>query len=77
MASLLQRAHVANPGFQNIPVMCVSNKIEITTYDVSLLSDLLNASSTDPEERNALVEEIRNACINVGFFYGACSAARN
>jgi isopenicillin N synthase-like dioxygenase len=34
-------------------------------------SDLSNISSADPAIRRTLVDEIRHACINVGFFYGA------
>lgn len=29
-----------------------------------------NVTSTDPALRRALADEIRDACINVGFFYG-------
>lgn len=36
---------------------------------VSLSSDFTNASSTDPTVRRALADLIRDACINVGFFY--------
>lgn len=31
--------------------------------------DLSNISSSDQEVRNILVEQIRDACINVGFLY--------
>ncbi|CCM03724.1 uncharacterized protein FIBRA_05870 [Fibroporia radiculosa] len=34
--------------------------------------DLKDASSTDPAVRRALGAAIRDVCINVGFFYGAC-----
>ncbi|KAF8975446.1 hypothetical protein BDQ17DRAFT_268220 [Cyathus striatus] len=33
--------------------------------------DLKNIKTKDPEVRKALVEEVRNACMVVGFFYAA------
>lgn len=31
----------------------------------------MNLRSSDFHEREALVQEVKNACINVGFFYGS------
>ncbi|TFY77832.1 hypothetical protein EWM64_g6181 [Hericium alpestre] len=39
-------------------------------YDIDVRTrDLIGASSTDPAIRRRLADEIRDVCINVGFFY--------
>ena len=45
-----------------------SNRFEFV--ELHACRDLTNVSSTDPALRGALAGEIRDACINVGFFYG-------
>ncbi|TFK70556.1 Clavaminate synthase-like protein [Pluteus cervinus] len=45
-----------NPAFQSIPIMQEA-------------LDLTNISSPNPEDRRTLAQEVRDACINVGFFY--------
>lgn len=35
-----------------------------------MYSDLTNIENSDINLRQALAKEIRDACINVGFFYG-------
>ena len=47
---------------------CPSNRFEFV--ELHACRDLRNVSSTDPALRGALAGEIRDACINVGFFYG-------
>ncbi|PCH40438.1 Clavaminate synthase-like protein [Wolfiporia cocos MD-104 SS10] len=41
----------------------------VDTFHEIPVIDLQNALSTDPAKRQALANDIRNACINVGFFY--------
>lgn len=33
-------------------------------------SDMTDATSPDLEKRQALASQVRDACLNVGFFYG-------
>ncbi|KAF9241086.1 2OG-Fe-II oxygenase [Melanogaster broomeanus] len=48
-------------AFEEIPIM----QVEFLAYR----SDFNNARSSDPALRRALAAEIRDACVNVGFFY--------
>ncbi|OSX57172.1 hypothetical protein POSPLADRAFT_1186096 [Postia placenta MAD-698-R-SB12] len=40
-----------------------------STFEQIPVINIGNATSSDPAARNALADEIRDACINVGFFY--------
>jgi hypothetical protein len=67
--------------FEEIPIMLVvlrlstDQNIPCTQFptDRSIPSsrDLKDATNPDPEARKALATRIRDACINVGFFYGS------
>ena len=55
-------------AFDSIPVMYVEPLLSIDRLlDQLLSSDIADAST--PERRATLAREIRNACMNVGFFY--------
>lgn len=61
--------------FEQIPIMCVRSigVSEPERFKFSLLmcdSDLTPAHSSSPEARRELADLIRDACVNVGFFYG-------
>ena len=65
--SLVASAATSDGAFDSIPVMCVeSSRIPIDRL-LNPLSDIGDAST--PERRVALAHEVRNACMNVGFFY--------
>ena len=63
----------------NPSLLCVSFSFSwfdtgnLPIYDTDFDRDLAPISS-DSEARKALAAEIRNACINVGFFYGRLAA---
>ena len=66
--SLVESAAAALDGaFDRIPVMCVELMLSIDRLLKMLASNVGDAST--PERRAALAHEIRNACMNVGFFY--------
>ncbi|KAM5540878.1 hypothetical protein V8D89_005522 [Ganoderma adspersum] len=50
------------------PLMLAGFRTDSTFEDIPIIN-LANARSHDPSVRKALAEEIRDACINVGFFY--------
>ena len=64
-------------AFASIPVMCVEPSISIHNFLIKhiLDSDIGNVST--PEQRVAVAREIRDACINVGFFYSECLHLRS
>jgi hypothetical protein len=70
--SLVSVAADANTAFDRIPIMRVaelSSAFLITDlYDVP--SDLIDVESSDPSKRRALANEVREACMSSGFFYG-------
>jgi hypothetical protein len=58
--------------FEEIPVMYLSYRSLSMLYHLTRLhysSDLMDADSRDPSVRRALADQIRDACVNVGFFY--------
>ncbi|KAI1786857.1 Clavaminate synthase-like protein [Ganoderma leucocontextum] len=57
------------------PLVLAGFRTDSTFEDIPIIN-LKNAKSDDPTVRKALAEEIRDACINVGFFYG-CTAVKN
>ncbi|KAI0683098.1 Clavaminate synthase-like protein [Earliella scabrosa] len=48
--------------------MLASHRTDSTFEDIPIIN-LADARNPDPAVRRALADEIRNACINVGFFY--------
>jgi len=60
-------AALPDGAFDSIPVMCVQLVLLIDRLLKLLASDIGDAST--PERRAALAHEIRNSCMNVGFFY--------
>ncbi|KAG6902412.1 hypothetical protein C0995_000338 [Termitomyces sp. Mi166 len=60
MSTLVRKAEQADTGFKEIPII----KLKYI-----LARDLANISSSDPAVQQALATEVRDACINVGFFY--------
>ncbi|KAI0754593.1 Clavaminate synthase-like protein [Daedaleopsis nitida] len=55
-------------AFNRRPLMLASFRTDSTFDDIPIIN-LASARSPDPEVRRALADEIRDACINVGFFY--------
>ncbi|KAJ3729450.1 Clavaminate synthase-like protein [Lentinula raphanica] len=49
--------------------MFLANRRTDSTFEEIPIIDFTDASSSDPKRRLALAEKIRDACINVGFFY--------
>ncbi|KAG6890581.1 hypothetical protein C0992_000399 [Termitomyces sp. T32_za158] len=62
MSTLVEKVDQADAaaGFKDIPIMKTK---------VILVSDLADIFNDDPGVQQALAAEIREACINVGFFY--------
>lgn len=66
--------------FEQIPVMYVGSMPQDSSLVAKLclidqhdpIRDFTNAYSTDPVLRRKLADDIRDACINVGFFYSPC-----
>ncbi|KAI0770560.1 Clavaminate synthase-like protein [Fomes fomentarius] len=50
------------------PLMLASHRTDSTFEDIPIIN-LSDASNPDPVIRRALADEIRDVCINVGFFY--------
>ncbi|KAI0793028.1 Clavaminate synthase-like protein [Irpex lacteus] len=50
------------------PLLAAASRTESTFEQIPII-DLADLHSTDPAERRALADLIRDACINVGFFY--------
>ncbi|KIP04232.1 hypothetical protein PHLGIDRAFT_25703 [Phlebiopsis gigantea 11061_1 CR5-6] len=50
------------------PLLLASQRTDSTFEQIPVI-DLQNLRSPDPNARRALADEIRDACINVGFFY--------
>ena len=73
--SVLQAADRANCSFDEIPIMCVilplTRVLLILADSDWIRSDMKDSQSTDTGVRQRLAREIRDACINVGFFYGS------
>lgn len=59
--------------FEEIPIMFIIPSADQTYADHPFLSprDLKDATSPDLNIRRALAARIRDACINIGFFYGS------
>ncbi|THH30575.1 hypothetical protein EUX98_g3617 [Antrodiella citrinella] len=55
-------------SFSKRPLILAQQRTE-STFDQIPVINLENATSADPDVRRALADEIRDACINVGFFY--------
>lgn len=76
MTSILQEKEAWDSqtiSFSEVPVMSVhlGAIIGIDVHNVwDIYSDLTNIKSSDNDLRQALAKQIRDACINVGFFYG-------
>ena len=68
--SLLESARNANTEFSEIPIMSVCPSSFQPTLIVLCLRDLKDISDPNPEVQQALAKQIRDACIDVGFFYG-------
>lgn len=68
--SLIESAVTLGGAFNSIPVMYVRLSVSICNLLVNyfLASDIGNVSTQ--EQRGTVAREIRDACINVGFFYG-------
>jgi hypothetical protein len=59
--------------FNEIPVMCVvATSCRYRLFKQGTGSDLKGAVGTDFATRRALADLVRDACVNVGFFYGNC-----
>lgn len=68
--SLAGIAQTADPAFHHIPIMWISNSCHLPLNHLSACSDLGSISSADIATRQELVNQVRNACMKVGFFYG-------
>ncbi|KAJ4482524.1 Clavaminate synthase-like protein [Lentinula aciculospora] len=51
------------------PKMIIANRQSDSTFEEIPVIDFADASSSNPVRRMALAEKIRDACVNVGFFY--------
>ncbi|EIN12486.1 Clavaminate synthase-like protein [Punctularia strigosozonata HHB-11173 SS5] len=49
--------------------MLFANERSSSTFEEIPVIDFSNANSTDPIVRRALADQMRDACVNVGFFY--------
>ena len=63
-------------AFNEIPIMydlgsCLHHDMPVLNQG----SDLQGATSTDFSPRRALADLIRDACVNVGFFYGSSASS--
>ncbi|KII90513.1 hypothetical protein PLICRDRAFT_39078 [Plicaturopsis crispa FD-325 SS-3] len=58
-----------SPSVTANPALLFAQKRTDSTFEQIPIIDLANASSPDPAARRALADTIRDACINVGFFY--------
>ena len=71
--SVLQAVSRADYGFKNIPIMYVQCGLprffNLRILHLPSISDMKEADSTDLAARQQLARDIRDACINVGFFY--------
>ena len=73
--SLVQAAHDAesSAAFEHIPIMWVRSLLgclvasPLTPF---INRDLAGVDSSDPTVRRALGDQVRDACMNVGFLYG-------
>ena len=72
LSTLAEQAANAQTNFQSVPIMSVrSLRARDRRHGLNpLCSDLTDAASPDPELRWQVALNIRDACINVGFFYG-------
>lgn len=73
--TLLQAAGNADYDFKDIPIMYGNEAsfrtvIALTDSYGCTFSDMKDAASPDPSVRRQLASVVRDACINVGFFYG-------
>lgn len=61
--------------FDEIPVMwVVYTHVDVLLFkSIVRQSDLKGASATDPTVKRGIADQIRDASINVGFFYSACA----
>lgn len=57
-------------SFEEIPIMSARFWLYDDVLIYRLYSDIGNATSSDLAARRVLAGEIRDACVNVGFFYG-------
>lgn len=55
--------------FESVPGFLLSSQCTESSFEKIPIIDITAASSTDPVARRVLANEIRDACINVGFFY--------
>ncbi|KZT69579.1 Clavaminate synthase-like protein [Daedalea quercina L-15889] len=53
---------------EDVPLIAAMKRTDSTFEEIPII-DLKNIRSTDLRDRRALADEIREACINVGFFY--------
>ena len=64
----------AESTFEEIPIMLVvlptNQNILRIDHPIPFFRDLKDATNPDLQVRNALAARIRDACVNVGFFYG-------
>ncbi|KAH9919300.1 Clavaminate synthase-like protein [Fomitopsis serialis] len=53
---------------EDAPIVPAMKRTDSTFEEIPII-DLQNIQNTDPAVRRALADEVRDACINVGFFY--------
>lgn len=70
--SVLKAAQDANTAFSEIQIMFVRPIHTLTPFSsIFHFRDLKDIGDPRPEIQEALATRIQDACINVGFFYGA------
>ena len=71
MMSILKAAQNANTAFSEIPIMSARSIHTQTSLSCIFdCRDLKDIGDPRPEVQQALAKRIRDACIDVGFFYG-------
>jgi hypothetical protein len=70
--SVIKAAQNANTVFSEIPIMSAGSIHTWTSLSCIFdCRDLKDIDDPRPEVQQALAKRIRDACIEVGFFYGA------
>src|SRR5437016_3079218 len=70
--SLVGTVDAIDTDFQRVPIMYVPllNLFVSPKTTYGLIRDLSHIRSDDPAKRKKLADEVRDACMHVGFFYG-------
>lgn len=60
--------HIVLPDKPDLGLLLANRRTESTFEEIPVI-DIQDAKSVDPTLRRQLADRIRDACINVGFFY--------